>query len=332
MITPHYVVGGGSLLLIALSWFWSHHALVFLVINLSLILSPVFWPTEWFVLSTTSASSSRGASGVAAELSKEQDVPLSEEETQAVVAAKRIVAKERAKFLAQNGGFVPMASDAVQKFLGEAVIMFEKNLNCDFTSENKTWISQYKNDKREIEIFCAEFPGHACKRWKIIAVLQTDLETAYEAIFVPEKRRKWDALVKDIQLLQIRDCSPQLGDGLAITSIVTNPVLMVSSRSMLDLALQRCLKRGGIILANVSCPPEFEEAKIDPGLHGSVRAITHIGSGVSIKSIPGRPGYLEYIMISTIELNGWLPPGVVNATMTTSLAQSTEQMQDFFKS
>jgi len=100
---------------------------------------------------------------------------------------------------------------------------------------------------------------------------------------------------------------------------------------MLDLALQRCLKRGGITLATVSCPPQFEEAKVDPGLRGSVRAVTHIGSGVLLKPIPGRPGYLEYILVSTLELGGWLPPGVINATMTTSLAQSTEQMQDYLK-
>lgn len=254
---------------------------------------------------------------------------LSPEELEALKAAKKVVAREREKFLKQNNGFVPMASEKVQKYLNEAMRCFELNLNNAISSEGQPWVLQYQNDNKNVKIYSADFPGKPCRRWKIVAFLETDLESAYDAIFLPERRKKWDALVKEVNMLQINDCEPAIGDGLAITSIVTNQVLMVKSRAMLDLALQKCDPKGGIHIANVSCPTDFEESKLNPGIDGAVKAVTHIGSGASLKPIPGKPQTLEYVLVSTIELGGWLPPRVINATMSSSLASSTEQMIDF---
>jgi len=309
------------------------HGLLLLICEVSLIVFVSLWPVTWFteapVLFGPSRSIEKAAARKALEAPVAEEEPLTNDELEAIAAAKRIVAKARAQFLAENNGSVPMASLPAQKLASQGADIFTKNLNPDISAENKKWVSNYKDDAREVEIFSADFPGHPCKRWKVVATLRCDLETAYDAMFVPENRRVWDALVKDLKILQINDCPPEVGDGLAITSIVTNQVVVVSSRSMLDIALQRCLKRGGITLVNVSIPSEYEETKLDPRAEGTVRATTHIGSGALIEPIKGRPGCLRYVLVSTIELGGWLPPGVINATMTTSLAQSTAQMQDF---
>ena len=76
---------------------------------------------------------------------------------------------------------------------------------------------------------------------------------------------------------------------------------------------------------------DFPEAALGPapGAGGRIRAITHIGSGCSLRPIAGRPGFLDYVLCSTIDLNGALWATVVNAAMTTSLVQSTKQMQDY---
>lgn len=272
------------------------------------------------------------AAVVRAEVGTEQE-PLTKEEEEAVVEAKGIVGREREKFLRKNNGSVPFASGQLQSHLDEAMKLFEVNVAGDVSSEGKLWVSRNKNGKREIEIFSAEFPKHACKRWKVRAVLKCDLTTAYDAVFDPEIRRTWDDLVKDVQMLQIKDCDKAIGDGLAITLIVTNAAAggLVSSRCMLDLALQKCHSRGGIIIANTNCPSNFPEFSMKPEVSGSTVGTTHIGSGCSIRPIPGRPGYLEYILVSTIDLGGWLPQSVITAAMSTSLMQGTEQMLNYLE-
>lgn len=284
-------------------------------------------PPEWLEKATSKADVTQ-AETTSSSVSESE---LSAEEREAVAASKRIVANAREKFLKENGGFVPMASANAQQLMSTAAATFAKNLNPSVSAEGKPWVLQYENSARELKIYAADYPGHSVKRWKVETVLKTNMEAAYDAMFVPEKRRKWDLLIRDIRMLEINDCEPHVGDGLAITSVYTNAFLMVSSRSMLDLALQRCQPKGGIHIINVTCPSHFEEAKKDPGLADSVRATTHIGSGAAIEPIPGRPGYIKYTLVSTLDLGGWLMQSVINGTMSSALAQSTEQMQDFFK-
>ena len=119
-----------------------------------------------------------------------------------------------------------------------------------------------------------------------MSTIQSDLESTYAATFDPRTRKKWDAMVKDVNLLSIQDCDPKLGkllfkkttnafkrkgDGLAVSHITTNPAAggLVKSRMMLDLALQKTCNNGGIKIINCSCPAEFEESKV------SVKAIMH---------------------------------------------------------
>jgi len=136
-------------------------------------------------------------------------------------------------------------------------------------------------------------------------------------------------------MLQINDCEKNVGDGLAVTSIVTASAAggLVSSRTLLDFGLQKTNTTGGIHIANCSIPPHFPEFKLgpEPGSDGMVRAISHVGSGCSLMPIPGRPGFLNYVLVSTIDLNGWLMPSVVNTAMSTSLLQGTVQMQEYLK-
>lgn len=257
---------------------------------------------------------------------------LSPEQRAAVAAAKRIVARAREKFLAAApDGRVPDASEALQKHMALAADAFERNLDEARTAEGEPWTLQYESKSRGIRIHSAKFPGHACMRWKVSCVLPGDLESAYDAVFEPEKRRVWDSLVNDVKILSIYEC--RVGDGLAVTLIKTNAAAggLVSSRTMLDLALQRTVPDGGINIANCSCPDDFPEFKQGPapGSDGRVRAWTHVGSGCSIKPIPGKPGFVQYVLVSTLDLKGWLSAGVINAAMTQSLALSTKQMQDF---
>jgi len=141
-------------------------------------------------------------------------------------------------------------------------------------------------------------------------------------------------MIKQIEMLSIYDCDPAVADGMAVTSIVTSSAAggLVKSRTLLDFGMQRSHPKGGIYIANTSIPPSLPEYKLgpEPGSDGMVRAITHAGSGCALMPIPGRPGYLSYVLVSTIDLNGWLPPSVVNTAMSTSLMSGTIQMREFF--
>jgi hypothetical protein len=224
---------------------------------------------------------------------------LTPEELAAIQACKRIIAKAREKFLNANNGFVPMASQQVQDFCAKAYDMFVLNLRPDLSSENQPWALTASDDEREIRIYTAKFKG-STQRWKVVATLEGDMEKAYDAIFDPAVRRTWDPMVKAIDMLQINDCAPSVGDGLALSSIVTASAAggLVKSRSLLDLALQRTHPKGGIHIANGSCPESFPEYKLGaaPGSDGMIRAITHLGSGCSLMPIPGRPGFLACVL------------------------------------
>jgi len=119
---------------------------------------------------------------------------------------------------------------------------------------------------------------------------------------------------------------------MAVSLVVTNQAAggLVRPRTMLDFALQRTQPGGGIHIVNTTIPDSFPEFGIgpEPGSDGRVRAKTHAGSGCAIEPVPGRSGVLLFTMVSTLDLNGWLSPGVVDAAMSASLAQSTRQMQD----
>ena len=119
---------------------------------------------------------------------------LSNEEVQAIDACKRIIAKSRKKFLDENNGFVPMASPAVQDYLTKAYEKFSTNLSTA-SSEGHAWKLTAKDDAREIAIYTANFQG-STQRWKVVATLQSNLEAAYDAVFDPSIRRKWDPMVK----------------------------------------------------------------------------------------------------------------------------------------
>ena len=259
---------------------------------------------------------------------------LTPEQRAALTAAKRIVAKARAKFLAAApNGVVPEASPHVQDFLLKATSVFTKNLDAHTSAESQPWTLAYESKSRDIQIHSAKFPGHSCMRWRVTCVVPGDLETVYDAVFEPSIRRTWDALVSNVTILTINDARPDVGDGLALTLIETNAAAggLVRPRTMLDLALQRTVPDGGIDITNVSVPPDFPEAKAgpDPSTDPRVRATTHIGSGCSIRPIPGRPGFLKYTLVTTLDLQGWLSASVINAAMTQSLALSTRQMQDY---
>jgi hypothetical protein len=259
---------------------------------------------------------------------------LSTEEADAVQACKRIIAKARKKFLEQNNGFVPFASAEVQAFMAQAYEKFTQNLTPK-SSEGHEFRLVSKDAKREIEIYSAPYQGQT-QRWKVCAVLQSDLESAYDAVFDPALRREWDPMVKEVEMLQINDCDPKVGDGLAVTWIVTSSAAggLVKSRTLLDFGMQRSHAKGGIHIANVSVPSakfpaEYALAKSKQDqAKDAIRAISHIGSGVSLMPIPGRPGFLQYCLVSTIDLNGWLPTSVINAAMSSSLLLGTQQMQD----
>jgi hypothetical protein len=249
-------------------------------------------------------------------------------------AGKRIIQKARDKYLSAAGGFIPKCSQQVQDYLVQASQLFDINVSdSPVNSEGMPWKVQYHDPKREIKISSSELPGQSCKRWKVEAVLAGDLESAYNAVFEPSMRSKWDALVQDIALLRINDCEPHVGDGLAVSFITTAAAAggLVASRTMLDFGLQKTVKTGGINIINASIPPDFPEYHLGPppGEGGKIRAISHPGSGCSLLPIPGRRGVLQYVLISTIDLKGSLNPYIVNSAMTSSLAQGTRQMQDY---
>jgi hypothetical protein len=260
---------------------------------------------------------------------------MSAESLAAQRAGKRIIQKARDKFLSAAGGHIPQASKQVQDYLLAAAKLFAINASdtSPVNSEGMPWKLQLHDVKREIKISSSEFPGHPCKRWKVEAVLAGDLESAYNAVFEPSMRSKWDSLVSNITLLQINDCTPDVGDGLAVSLITTAAAAggMVASRTMLDFGLQKTVPTGGIDIVNTSIPPDFPEYELGPkpGAEGRIRAISHAGSGCSILPIPGRHGVLKYVLVSTIDLKGSLNAYLVNSAMTSSLAQSTRQMQDY---
>jgi len=285
------------------------------------------------LLSNKSKASGLQATETAAPLARQVSV-LSDEEARAAEACKRIIAKARKKFLDANGGFVPMASAQVQSYMDASYAKFKTNLVGDTSSEGVAWTLANEDKKREIQIYSAPFKGSTA-RWKVVAILPGELEPAYDAVFDPEVRRKWDPMVKDIRMLQINDVEKHIGDGMAVTTIVTEAAAggLVKSRTLLDFGLQRTNPKGGIHIANCSVPDTFPEYSLGPkpGSDGMIRAISHVGSGCSLQPIPGRPGALHYVLVSTIDLNGWLMPSVVNAAMSTSLMQGTVQMQEYLK-
>mmetsp|Transcript_12602 Transcript_12602/g.14454 ORF Transcript_12602/g.14454 Transcript_12602/m.14454 type:complete len:318 (-) Transcript_12602:161-1114(-) len=223
----------------------------------------------------------------------------------------------------------------VKEMLVKCISDFEKNcMQGSKTCDETEW--KVLEEASDLKICRADYPGLSIKRWKVECEIEGDRDEIFEQLFDWNIRLKWDTAIAHGEILE--EFEPDgAGDRLIVNKIHTAPAGggAVSSREMIDAGLLRYTEEGGLYFSGASLGPEFNKhlpflpkPKSDP-----VRAVTHTGGGMALLPLEQveNPKRFKYILVTNVDLKGWLMTSVINSATTGALKESTRAMMKQLK-
>lgn len=210
---------------------------------------------------------------------------------------------------------------AAKQYLLQGRDLFAKNAAADVNAFGQPWTVLATDG--QVSISRSDYPNQKCKFWKAECEISGELETLKKEILDYDYRLKWDTGIASGRVLKSYNDMEEGHPDLCIFYTAPAAGGAVSSRELIDLGLLIDVE-GGFDYINCS-PPKGMTFKEAPTKVTGERGFTHQGSGMRIRPIPGTNKY-KYMLISAIDLGGWLLPSIVNSATTGALMDSTKAM------
>uniref|UniRef100_A0A7S3LHA1 START domain-containing protein n=1 Tax=Aplanochytrium stocchinoi TaxID=215587 RepID=A0A7S3LHA1_9STRA len=217
----------------------------------------------------------------------------------------------------------------VKDLLVKSIEDFEKNVAGEKTCDGTTW--KLLEDSPDLKIYRADFPGESIKRWKVECEVEGKQDKIFDQLFDWNIRLKWDTALSHGEILT--ELHPDgAGDRVVVNKIHTAPAGggAVSSREMVDAGLLRYRDDGGLLFSAISVGPEFNKHLpcLPKPKSNPIRAFTFSGGGAALIPLEQseNPTKFKYILVSNVDLKGWLMTSVINSATSGALKDSTRAM------
>lgn len=216
-----------------------------------------------------------------------------------------------------------MVDDSKKSFVGNV----KEGVNCD----GSAWT--VVKDKRGIRVLCSDYKGKSILRWKVEMEVVASAKQIYGQCFDFDKRvgaNGWDTALETGKNL----C--EFSGGYALQTYTTAAVAggAIGNRRVIDVRhLDFERPRGGFCIVNLGIDEKL--GKTMPGWLTNdkmKRAMSLGGSGVLVEPM-GESGVdnetvsrFKYTLVSSVDLNVWVPTGIINTAMGGALLESHEAL------
>jgi hypothetical protein len=160
--------------------------------------------------------------------------------------------------------------------------------------------------------------------WKLECVVEEDTARVLMMFKEPKVRRKWDKGFNDLTILE------RIDDEVCIARYMTNAIAVVSARDFVDARNVKIIKTGEVVTHFKMVGTSIQVDKYKPEKH-FVRATTY-SSGIQLDrvEVDGK-GHTKILLMNQVDINGWVPVGVINSAMASTMYDMAHNIQKYAK-
>jgi hypothetical protein len=240
------------------------------------------------------------------------------------------VAASPAPAPASNG--LPDMPAAIKRECEDSLAKFVKNCG-PTTCDGEPWTML--SNEGGLVVSSAPYSGKSFLRWKVeIAEVYGPSDGIYEELFNYSKRcgpNGWDKAVAGGRVHK------QFADNYKIVIYATAPALggLVTGREFVEARYVTFPAEGGLLLSGVGLPEKpYKQtlgADYPVGDASLTRALGYPGGGFKLTPVgpapaDGKtPGLWKWVLVSNVELGGWLPQSSINSATSQVLVESSKE-------
>jgi hypothetical protein len=222
----------------------------------------------------------------------------------------------------------------LKSIVDSSMELYLKNEFGPVTCDGVPWVEFKSVDGIKIER--ADYPGRSFKRWRITADgLYGPSEGVYKQLFDYNVRcppNGWDHNIAWGKIVK------EFDDYYRIVNYATASAAggAVSSREFVEIRHVVMVPTGGFYLSGLSVDDSMVQPFV-PGFKGAsagpagTRATSYPGGGARLQVMEGEPSDINvprmhrFVMVTNVDLSGWLTQGLINSATTDALIDSTNE-------